>query len=206
MAEFIILFFLVPFYYAFHHEMSPIMFLFVLGGCGIFYLYRSPDFRNDVFINPASFLKDLPRILIIFIFTALVLTGLTRLFLKEYLFYCPSHHFRIWLSIMVIYPLLSVYPQELIYRAFIFHRYKAMLPGKNAIVHLSAIAFSFGHVIYFHPLSIILTFFGGYLFAWTYVRTRSLLAVSVEHALYGCLLYTIGLGRFFYTGFDKILS
>jgi hypothetical protein len=51
----------------------------------------------------------------------------------------------------------------------------------------------------------ILTFFGGYLFAYTYAKTRSLLLVSIEHALYGCLLYTIGLGRFFYTGFEKLL-
>jgi membrane protease YdiL (CAAX protease family) len=103
---------------------------------------------------------------------------------------------------MVIYPLLSVYPQELIYRAFLFHRYTRQLKNEKNIIHLSAIAFSFGHIIYFHPLSIILTLFGGYLFAWTYSRTHSLLAVSFEHALYGCLLYAIGLGRFFYTGFE----
>ena len=81
-----------------------------------------------------------------------------------------------------------------------------MVRRKRYLIHLSAIAFAFGHIIYFHPLSIVLTFFGGYLFSWTYFRTRSLLAVSFEHALYGCLLYTIGLGRFFYTGFDTLVS
>lgn len=37
----------------------------------------------------------------------------------------------------------------------------------------------------------------GVLFAWTYERTRSTLAVSVEHALFGCWMFTVGLGSFF---------
>ena len=39
---------------------------------------------------------------------------------------------------------------------------------------------------------------GGWLFARRYQRTRSLLTVSVEHALYGVLIFTIGLGDLFY--------
>ena len=81
-----------------------------------------------------------------------------------------------------------------------------MIPGKTSIMHLSAVTFSFAHIIYLNPISIVPALGGGYLFAWTYIRTRSLLKVSVEHALYGGLLYTTGLGRFFYTGFDKLLS
>jgi membrane protease YdiL (CAAX protease family) len=45
-----------------------------------------------------------------------------------------------------------------------------------------------------------MTLVGGLLFAHTYWKTRSLLVSAIEHALYGCLLYTIGLGRFFYHG------
>ncbi|MEU4707697.1 hypothetical protein AB0G00_14815 [Nocardia salmonicida] len=40
----------------------------------------------------------------------------------------------------------------------------------------------------------------GVLFATRYQRTRSLLTTSVEHALYGILMFTIGLGDFFYHG------
>jgi uncharacterized protein len=46
----------------------------------------------------------------------------------------------------------------------------------------------------------VLTFFGGILFAWRYVETGSLLTSSVEHALYGCWLFTVGLGVYFYHG------
>lgn len=205
-VEFFLLFLLVPYYYAFHHESSPLLFLCVLALFGVVFLYKNESFRNEFFLNKQAWFEDLPRILMVFALMSVVLGVFTYLFYPDCLFYCPRQHFPIWLSLMVIYPLLSVYPQELIYRAFLFHRYSPLLQKDRNVIHLSAGAFAFGHIIYFHPLSIILTFLGGYLFAWTYARTRSLLAVSFEHALYGCLLYTIGLGRFFYTGFDKLIN
>ncbi len=205
-SEFALLFFLFPLYYAFHHDASPLVFLVLLSLLGFVLLYRNKSFRNEFFLNKQGWVEDLPRILLIFVALVIVLGCFTYWFYPDFLFYCPRHHFPLWLTLMVIYPLFSVYPQELIYRAFLFHRYGSRLRNEKNAIHLSAIAFAFGHVIYFHPLSIILTFFGGYLFAWTYARTRSLLAVSFEHALYGCLLYTIGLGRFFYTGFDKLVN
>jgi hypothetical protein len=45
---------------------------------------------------------------------------------------------------------------------------------------------------------VLLTLAGGWLFARRYQRTRSLLAASVEHALYGVLAFTVGLGTLFY--------
>ncbi len=41
---------------------------------------------------------------------------------------------------------------------------------------------------------------GGWLFADTYRQSRSLWLVCLEHALYGDLIFTIGLGTFFYHG------
>lgn len=205
-VEFALLFFLVPYYYAFHHESSPLVFLLILSLLGMIFLYKNKSFRNRCFLNKQAWVDDMPRVLLIFTIMAIVLSLFTYLFYPDCLFYCPKQHFSLWLSLMVIYPLLSVYPQELIYRAFLFHRYGPLLNSEKSVIHLSAIAFAFGHVIYFHPISIMLTFFGGYLFAWIYAKTRSLMAVSFEHALYGCLLYTIGLGRYFYTGFDKLIN
>jgi len=45
-----------------------------------------------------------------------------------------------------------------------------------------------------------LTLPSGWLFADTYRRSESLLAASIEHALYGGFLFTVGLGRHFYNG------
>lgn len=205
-VEFAALYFLVPLFYAFHRQSSPLLFLLLLGVAGVVFLYKNESFRNEFFLNKKGWVRDLPRILRLFFVLALLLLCFTMLVYPQYLFNCPRNHFSLWLWLMVIYPLLAVYPQELIYRAFLFHRYREVVPRKRYLIHLSATAFAFGHIIYFHPLSIVLTFFGGYLFSWTYFKTRSLLAVSFEHALYGCLLYTIGLGQFFYTGFDKLVS
>ena len=55
-------------------------------------------------------------------------------------------------------------------------------------------------VVFRNVLSVVLTLVGGWLFARRYQRTRSLLAVSVEHALYGVLAFTVGLGALFYHG------
>ena len=49
-------------------------------------------------------------------------------------------------------------------------------------------------------LAVALCVIGGWLFADTYSRTRSLWLASAEHALYGCLVFTVGLGRYFYGG------
>lgn len=112
----------------------------------------------------------------------------------------PRHRPLLWALIMVLYPALSVVPQELIYRRFLFHRYAALLPGSRSRIAASAIAFGFAHVIFLNPWAVLLAGIGGALFASTYARTFSLRACSIEHALYGCLVFTIGLGRFFYTG------
>jgi uncharacterized protein len=54
------------------------------------------------------------------------------------------------------------------------------------------------HILFHNWIALALTFPGGILFALRYCNTRSLAVSSLEHALYGCFLFTIGLGQFFY--------
>lgn len=112
----------------------------------------------------------------------------------------PRHKPILWAAIMVLYPALSVWPQEIIYRQFIFRRYAMLLPGAGSRIAASAAAFGFAHIIFLNAWAVLLTLAGGALFAQTYARSRCLRASAIEHALYGCLVFTIGLGRFFYTG------
>jgi len=95
---------------------------------------------------------------------------------------------------------LSVYPQGLLYRAFFFERYASLFPGKWVMVLASALAFAFLHIIFRNWLAVGLTFLGGLLFAMRYAETGSLATSSFEHALYGCWLFTVGLGQYFYHG------
>ncbi len=106
----------------------------------------------------------------------------------------------LWAAVMVLYPLLSVYPQEFLYRAFFFHRYRPLFENDMSLVLASALAFGFVHIIFGNWLSVGLTAIGGVLFGITYLQTGSLLAAAVEHAIFGNFLFTIGLGEYFYHG------
>lgn len=46
-----------------------------------------------------------------------------------------------WALVIVLYPILSVYPQELIFRAFLFHRYAPLFGNGVGLVAASAAAF-----------------------------------------------------------------
>jgi len=112
----------------------------------------------------------------------------------------PRQRPAIWLLIVLLYPLLSVYPQELIYRTYFFHRYDTLFPRKWLLLTFSALTFGYGHIVYHNWIAVGLAAAGGATFVVTYERSRSTLLVSIEHSLFGCLLFTLGLGRFFYSG------
>lgn len=105
-----------------------------------------------------------------------------------------------WALVMLIYPLLSVIPQEVIYRAFFFERYKPLFSSDKIMILMSALAFGFAHVVFNNMLAPLFCLIGGYYFSLTYQRTRSLALVWFEHSLYGCFIFTIGLGWYFFHG------
>jgi membrane protease YdiL (CAAX protease family) len=102
-----------------------------------------------------------------------------------------------WARLLVVYPMLSAWPQELLYRTYFFHRYRRLFGGGRALVAASAAAFSFLHVVFPNAIAIALTIPAGLVLGWTYRRTGSLVVVTVEHALYGVLVFTLGLARYF---------
>jgi membrane protease YdiL (CAAX protease family) len=91
---------------------------------------------------------------------------------------------------------------------FFFHRYASALNGAGWLaIAVNAMLFATMHAILFasrgpaiHWEAVTVSFIGGLIFACRFVKTRSFLAVWLEHALYGDLIFTIGLGRFFFTG------
>src|SRR5690606_19736697 len=105
-----------------------------------------------------------------------------------------------WLLVMFLYPLLSVIPQEIIFRSFFFERYRNLFTHPATMIVASGIAFGFAHILFHNWVAPLLCLIGGIMFATTYHRHRSLLLVAVEHALYGDFLFTLGLGRYFYHG------
>jgi membrane protease YdiL (CAAX protease family) len=105
-----------------------------------------------------------------------------------------------WAALSLAYPVLSAYPQEIVYRAFLLHRYRPIFGEGRLAVAASAIAFSFLHVVYLNWPALVLTLPAGALLALTYRRTGSLAASTLEHTLYGLVAFTFGLGKFFLSG------
>lgn len=113
-------------------------------------------------------------------------------------FVCEKPYF--WAFVMVAYPILSVVPQEIIFRSFFFQRYSRIFPSTFSMVLASGVMFGAAHLIFQNWVAPSLCVIGGLIFAHTYAKTRSLALVAIEHALYGCMMFTVGLGTYFYHG------
>jgi len=100
------------------------------------------------------------------------------------------------LAIGVLYPLLSVIPQGIIYRVFMSERYAQLFRSETSFIIFTAACFAAGHVIFRNWVAVAATFAGGLIFMRTYRLTRSHLLASFEHALYGVFAFAVGLGRF----------
>ncbi len=128
------------------------------------------------------------------------------LLVPDRLFGIVKHRPSLWIAILIAYPVISVYPQELLCRAFLFRRCKQLNFNMTETIVISTLAFSFMHIMFLNWVALALTLPGGLLFSLTYRRTRSLFWVTLEHSIYGYMIFTIGLGRFFYGGTASIGS
>tara|TARA_B100000989_G_scaffold298721_1_gene289417 strand:- start:1414 stop:2091 length:678 start_codon:yes stop_codon:yes gene_type:complete len=144
--------------------------------------------------------ENLVPVLARFLVCAIALSALTFFYVPDKLLFLPQELPKLWLLIMVFYPMLSAWPQEFIFRIFFFERYQDIFPSKHSMILASGIAFGLAHIMFNNWVAISLTLIGGVMFSYTFHKTRSFWLVWFEHAIYGCFLFTIGLGHFFYTG------
>jgi membrane protease YdiL (CAAX protease family) len=199
--EFLILFAALPLAYRFSPVRIPALpLLWIVSGYALWQLLRDPKFNRGRLWSAGQLPGHLAAILAIFVVVALVLWLGVRRFAPDLEWSFLRQHPAFWAVVMVAYPVLSVYPQGLLYRAFFFERYAALFPGRWTMIVASAMAFAFLHIVFRNPLAVALTFAGGLLFAARYADTGSLATSSFEHALYGCWLFTVGLGQYFYHG------
>lgn len=144
--------------------------------------------------------KNLNLILARFALCALLTALLVALWKPGHFLSFVCERPRFWAFVMVAYPLLSVIPQEIIFRSFFFQRYGRIFPGKWPIILASAVLFGAAHLIFQNYVAPLMCLIGGLFFAHTYEKTRSLALAAIEHALYGCMVFTVGLGTYFYHG------
>ena len=140
---------------------------------------------------------------------ALLAAGLAAalcLYKPEALLKFPRQRPGLWALVLVLYPLVSVSAQGVVYRAFYALRYAPVFPPALRLIAGAAV-FSFAHLAFANGVALAFTFVGGLLFLGSYRRTGSLLFSNIEHALYGDFLFTIGGGEhFFHAGTLRMLS
>ncbi|GAA2629697.1 CPBP family glutamic-type intramembrane protease [Paractinoplanes durhamensis] len=198
LLEYVLVFFgLVGLYIAVHVPGGPIPILLLAAVAVVVYLRRTGGFAP---FRRSALRPALPGMLLRWAAVSVLAVVAVAVVDRDHLFDLPRREPLLWLAVIVFYPLVSVYPQELLFRAFLLRRYAPVFGTGLGAAAASAAAFGFAHLLFGNVLAVLATIAGGWLFARRYQRTRSLLVVSVEHALYGITIFTVGLGQYFYHG------
>ncbi len=175
-------------------KLVPLFIVFIVY---LFLLVKDKSFKNRQFrlngFNAWSMIFYRTAIMAVF------LVAFTWYFYPEQYFDLLINNFNLWLRIVLVYPFFSVIPQELVFRVYFYHRFKGLISGKYILILLNALLFSFTHIVFENWVVLIFTFIASILFSFTYLRHRSLVIVSLEHSLYGLLIFTLGPGSFFHT-------
>ena len=137
------------------------------------------------------------RVLACWLIASAALASGVALWRPASLFALPRQQTTAWLELLLIYPLVSVLPQEVLYRAFFVHRYRGLLGDGRLLLLANAAAFSLLHLAFRNLPALALSFLAGLLFAHTYQRSGRLPLVLLEHALYGWTVFSVGLHPFF---------
>ena len=69
-----------------------------------------------------------------------------------------------------------------------------LFKNTKVLIFANAVFFAAAHLLFKNNLVLALTFLGGLIFAFSYYKTQSTLLVSIEHAIYGSWLFTVGMG------------
>ncbi len=162
--------------------------------CGAL-LLMDPTFPRGDLVGTAGARRGLRQVLIRTALVGSLLIAGAVLFARKPLL--PRAHPGLWAIIMVLYP-ISAYAQEIVCRTFFFHRYGDLFDRPAARVLASGLAFGWAHVAVNNVAALVLATAAGLVFASTYERWRSTLLVGLEHALYGDLAFSAGLGGLFY--------
>ena len=141
--------------------------------------------------------KQIKHICIRFLFISSFIVFFLYYFLSEKILIFPYLNFKLWVFVIILYPFLSALPQEVFFRAFFFERYTFLFKNKKFLILINGLFFAITHSIYLNIFVLILAFLGGIIFSINYYYNKSIFLVTVEHALLGNFIFTIGLGHYF---------
>lgn len=166
---------------------------------GITLLSTTPGFRWRSLL-PTGVGENWPLILAFSLATAVIAIALVLWLRPENFLFLPRNMPALWLLVVVLYPLLSALPQELFYRVLFFERYGALFPNARLAIVCNAACFGLAHLFYANWPAVVLSTLGGAVFAWAYLEKRSFALATALHALGGLIIFTSGMGLYFYAG------
>jgi len=115
-------------------------------------------------------------------------------------FALPRRATGLWLTILALYPFLSALPQELVFRPLFFRRYGGLFPDRRLAILANGLVFGLAHLMFWNWVAPALTVAGGLIFGHAYLGRGGFALALVLHALCGAIVFTSGLGTFFYHG------
>lgn len=200
--EFLCLCILTP-GYIIYTKSAPFMFAFLWGAAlyGFIILrFVYHDHLKDIWKWKSVNWANMKPLLFRWVLACIAMTVFLYIYDGERMLQMAMERGGFVIILLCLYPILSALPQEFIFCSFFFERYKPFFGNGYVMVAASAITFAYAHCLYLNPVAPALSLLGGVIFALTYMKTKSLALVTVEHGLYGDFLFFIGLGWYFYGG------
>lgn len=195
--EFVAIFFIMPLLYFFElipiHKAIPLVLVFLY--C-LAVMYSRKNISRRIF-RIKSYLS-LKEVAIKSFFLLVVSSLWVYIFREDVFFHLPLNNFWIWVFVVLTYPIWSAFTQEFIFRFFFYQRYRILFDSILLMIFVNALCFAMAHIIFRNWVALVFTFVGSIVFSLTYIRSKSLNVVFIEHSLYGNIFFTNGFGIFFY--------
>lgn len=200
-AEFIVLFILAPL--ALWVFLPYLNLYAAIGGTmavGLLLLTRTPGFRWGELIDFSTMRGHWRLLAVLSALSAIVIFAVAWSVLDAQFMRLARERPEFLLLIWMLYPWFSVLGQEVLFRPLFFHRYARLFPNETMAVVVNTLVFALAHAFFQRWITVLLTLLGGAMFAQFYARTRSFPGVFLLHWIAGGLVFTSGLGWFFYHG------
>lgn len=154
-VEMLVLFVALPLSFRFKLvPIPPVPALSVLAAYCLYQLAADRGFDRRALWNAEGLPASALQILVVFAGCALVVAAGVYFLAPRLLFNFVVRAPAFWALVMLLYPVLSVYPQGIIHRAFFLERYRGLFPGPAMLIVVSAAAFSFAHIIFRNPIAV----------------------------------------------------
>ena len=200
-AELLVLFVAAPILMATELPSSFMWYaLAAIAVVGILLLSVTAGFRWRDLVARSAFRIDWTVFAIYVVVAGLICYGLTVWLVPGRLFSFPLGNTKMWLIVMIAYPFVSAVPQEIVFRVLFFERYGALFPNTAVAIAVNAGLFGLAHLFYLNWPAVVLTTCAGAIFAWAYAGRQSFGYAWLLHAVSGQIVFTVGLGVFFYHG------